>query len=114
MSDGVARAVVRCRDGRDRVFVAQLYGECMTFNGKKWDYILLDDMEGKGIQVHRVEWVEGERTYPVAKNKMQPVWMRVRTANGAWSWYSESHRELKHDAKENSCESACCEKQCEA
>lgn len=74
-------AIVTCRDGKIRKFVAS-ENEAFHFKGTKHTYVLHYEMEGRGIIT--MQWDDG--TFILAPNKMQPVFVEAKTWARRWDW----------------------------
>ena len=73
-----ADAVVLCKDGKYRKFVATIEDECLHYEGRKYMYILCAEPEGRGFVTKRVD----SGKYVLAPEGMQPVKIEART----WAW----------------------------
>ena len=77
-----ATAKVLCRDGRVRTFRADVDGECLSYHGRKYVYLLWDEPDGRGIITMTV--LEGN--YVLAPQRMQPQEISANTWAGSWFW----------------------------
>ena len=96
--ENYADAVVLCRDGKYRMFVATTADEVMSYEGRKFTYLLLPEPEGRGFVTMRVEEFDalcGSRYLPeqsrqweyvLAPDGMQPVKVEAKTRYGRWDW----------------------------
>ena len=74
-----ADAVVLCRDGKYRTFVATTAHEVLNYEGRKYTYLLVPEPEGRGFVTMKA------RECILAPEGMQPVKIEART----WAWSLE-------------------------
>jgi len=74
-------AIVTCRDGKIRKFVAG-DDESLHYKGTKHSYVLSAELEGRGIVT--LQWIDG--VFLLAPNWIQPVLVEAKTWAGMWDW----------------------------
>jgi len=82
----VATASVTCRDGKVRIFTANVDGECLHYEGRKHTYVIWDEAEGRGFFTMVPSWRGGDRVYNLAPSNFQPVKITAKTWSGGWRW----------------------------
>jgi len=82
-----ADAVVLCRDGKYRTFVATVADEVLHYEGRKYTYLLMPEPEGRGFVTMRATACQGPGwDYVLAPERMQPVKIEARTWEARWNW----------------------------
>ena len=81
-----ADAVVLCKDGKYRTFVAAA-DEVLNYEGHSYTYLLMPEPEGRGFVTMRAIAELGPGwEYVVAPERMQPVKIEARTRMARWNW----------------------------
>lgn len=85
--ENYADAVVLCRDGKYRTFVATIADEVLNYEGRKYTYLLMPEPEGRGFVTMKATKELGPGwKYDPAPERMQPVKIEAKTRYGRWDW----------------------------
>ena len=86
LQENYADAVVLCKDGKYRTFVAAA-DEVLHYEARKYTYLLMPEPEGRGFVTMRATADMGPVwEYVVAPERMQPVKIEAKTRAGHWNW----------------------------
>lgn len=85
--ENYADAVVLCRDGKYRTFVATVADEVLNYEGRKYTYLLMPEPEGRGfVTMRATAWLGPGWEYVVAPERMQPFKIEANARHGRWNW----------------------------